>query len=93
MFSQEVSSDFMIKYTYHPSLPVLNWKLDVHFALSSFGVVSHTRWSHLIFLEINRYPLSNPKVVQVVFNSFMSLILVKLFTFCIKISTLRTIFF
>lgn len=76
VLSQEMGSYFVVKHSDHPSLPVLTWELNVHFTLSSLGVVSDTRRGHLVLLEVDGDPLFNSEVVEVVLDVLMSFLLV-----------------
>lgn len=80
-----MSSNFVIEHSNHSTFSILAGKLDIHLAFSSFRVMCHAGWCHLIFLEVNGNPLLNTKCLQIVFNILVGFFLIKLATLTVKI--------
>ena len=55
--------------------------------------MSYTCWSHLVFLEINKNPLSDPKSFDIIVDLLMSFFLIKFPAFSFMVSRLTAILF
>ena len=86
-----MSADLVVKHTYHTAFSVLTRELDIHLTLASLGIMSHTSGRHLVLLEVDRDPLLDAKVLQIVLDVLMGLILVKLFALSVEIGAFRSV--
>jgi hypothetical protein len=91
MFSEEMSANFVVENTNHSTLAILAGKLDVHLALARLWIMGHTCGGNLVLLEVDRDPLLNAEILQVVSDVIMSLILIQLLALSVKVSALRPI--